>query len=83
MLRNLILALLVTAATLPAVASAAPDLCSKTTVCPIVETGDHYACAGLGVGLQGVLVCGNTYTGCVTVTIGINRVPVCALISLP
>lgn len=91
MLRILVLSLLaLTAATTPALATGdlvdvAVDPCEKYYVCPIVraEPSPLLVCAGLGLGLQGAVVCAyQTQAGatCVRVVIGFHVRDTCQLI---
>lgn len=86
MLRALILSVLLLLALVPA-ASAAGNIpgvdCSGSGVCVVFRNSDHETCAGVGVGLQGVVGCARPMEPCVVVLVGFNQFPVCLGMTLP
>jgi len=78
MFRALVLTLLLTATIVPISATASVDVCDTYGICVIARTGDDYACAGLGLGYQGVVACADAGDQCVRTMIGFNREEVCA-----
>lgn len=78
--RALVLVLLLSAtiaAFVPA-ASATVDVCEKYTVCVYQDVGTDQVCAGVGLGMQGTVVCADVEDQCARILVGFNREEVCS-----
>ena len=83
MLKALFFTALLAFAFVPGTATASVDLCDTYGVCPILRVGDDWACAGIGLGTQGIAPCGEAQPACARWMIGFNREEVCATLTLP
>ena len=84
MLKTLAFTLLLVATALPAAATEV-KLCDGQTLCPyVVAEPPARVCAGLGFGLQGVIVCGTqgVQGTCVEVRYGFNEIPACSTLEI-